>query len=1482
MRKTTLFKRFISLLLAILIITGAFCGTIGTFSTFADDFYVDKSEVFDIFNQNITGTSKSTYSRNQLNNNVTGLPSGKHSYIPYNKGAEMIWNIENLTAFSVNTFNNKSITEQQLVDYYVFEASPDGEEWTKLTTVKDAEYVQNFINSNVSYKLYATDIPEGTNYIRMTSTYSGSSAWLHGIIHAECSYKEKVIKPEITATYKNYYGVYANKLASGGRAVRDVRVRITDVATDIGGKVTVIKDGNEVKADDYFNSDENAYCFTEDGEYSITAENYAGNAQIEFKLNKVTEDFVVTKTVVDDIYNNGTTMAISRTDTADATSKVVMNLTSSSASNITHLIPGDKYFMWPYNHGKSEPMAEAVWYSEIGFGNFTVETLNSKSTAVGDFYEKTYSFYTSEDGQIWNKADFKVGNTLTDGINASGISKELIVEEIPDGTKYVKFLSLITDDTKHNGYLSGIIRASYTTYVLLPEINACFKDSLGSFTNPLTDGATAPSDVKLDITDIEFEVFGSLTVKKDGVEIPFENGSILTEDGEYEVYAMNLKGENKLTFKIDSSLATTRTETYVFSEGVVSSAEEFDRLLAEQPEGAPEGFTKGDNHVLINDTAIIRNYDKAWWGLTEGGTKLTIGSDTTTYYKDGYFYFVNKDENGNKYNGISLKYTKARMSGYPTNAYFTVYTADSFDGEYTLVKPTTVTSEPYTGAPAAQVHNAVYYLGSAGSVVKIKFNPDAPVTELWKGSFLAILELSKLTLPLIEAKSNKETLVNNDVTKSNVKLNLSDEYYWFITKDGKNYEKPADNILREDGYYTVTACNYGGTSTVSFYIAKKIPVVRLVDATGNNLDNGETTDGDVKVIAYNSDKTEILKDGVPYSTENEVLLDLNGKYTIIAENENGYYEASVTVNRPMPTVKAYNLRGKQITDGDTIVTKVTYAVENEDTCVITLDGKEYTPESPEAPLTEEGLYVITVENKAGTASISFTIKYNPPLPELKHPGNVVEHIDYENGSKFGAFNYQYQDTLMDAGKALQTDWTGFTGPVVRSTLTGDASGFITYKCAGFKSFAVYAVYLPAKDMVVSDMYEIHASSNGVDFTKLSYTEEYDISYVTTGYEKYRLVAQDIPDNTKYIKVVINGQNATAAWSRCIPKVEFSYNKEDVGKLDIDDLCFMLQNAAEGSEVQIDLRNTDTVIPKEVFELIQYVDITLTVNLLDENLERKYRLSFNGLEMEEAMDFNIKINSPENDGLKAMKTYDKNAQSVSFAQKGEWTMVVQLTMIINPRDGGKRYALYSYRDGEFELVDRIMAPATGYLIYYVYEGGDYIFTVKTDLLDKPTDDNEDENPSPETPPSENPEDNKPEKDDPIVEEPTDNDEPVDEGEEEIPGQEEPSEDEKSEKPQQSEKPSEEKEEPEEKDDETPEQSEPVIENIITETIKDEQTGTYIMVVNRKKFVPASVETSGLATWVIVLICVGAVSISAGVATTIILLIKRNKKKAIGGK
>lgn len=1411
MKKLNLFKKVVSLLLAVLMITSTVCITM---NTVAADYYIEKIQSFDIFNQNITGTSKNTFSMNPLTTNITGLSSSKYSYIPYNMGAQMVWNIENVSSFSVHTFNSNTITEADLLNYYVLQASSNGTNWTSLTVSKDPSYKVTY-NSFVSYKLSATDIPEDTKYIKLTSNYTGGSAWCYGIIHAEYGNKELLPEPEIKAVYKNLYGAYANPLKSGGKATDDVRIKLNNMGADVGAEVTIKKNGSKVNKDNYYDAVNNAYFFNENGEYHFSAKNYAGTVDFDFTLNKnSTGEFVITKTIVDDIYNTGKSIAISRTNYANETTRIVMDIVKSSSYNITHLLPGNKYLMFPYNSGSNEPGAEAVWYSDIGFGTFTVETLNTTSLAVGDFYERTYSFFTSDDGVTWSKVDFKVGDTLTTGeVIGSAISKEIIIDEIPDGTKYIKFLSLITDDTKNNGLYSGIIRAKYTTYISLPKIDARFESVAGGFINPVSNGATVPSNVKIDFNDVDMDVFGSFSVLKEGKGIPFNSGDVLTENGNYEVVAQNLKGESTLSFTIDSSLASTKTDTYVFSEGVANATEEFERLLAEQPAGAPEDFTKGDRHVIINDTAIVKKYDEAtnaWWGLTSGQTKLSIGSDSKGYNKDGYFYFINKDENGNKYTGITLKHTRARMSSYPTDAYFTVYTADSFDGEYKLVKPISFTTEPVTGAPAVDICNAVYYLGGAGTIVKIKFNPMAPSNSLWQGSMLSILQLSKLSMPLIEANASGKKLVYNDIVQSNVKLNVSDEDYWFITKDGKDYEKPADGVLKEDGYYTVTACNYGGTASVSFYIAKKIPVVQIKDASGNNLDSGEATDNDVKVTVYNSDDIQILKDGVFYSSDSNVKLDLNGKYTIIAENENGIYQTTVTINRPQPTIKAYNLQGKQLADGDSSVSTVTYVAEYQDTCTITINGEKYIHDA-DTPLTREGLYVIEVENKAGKASISFTLKFNPSLPEIEHAGNTVAVINYEKGDPINKFLYKYFEMYHDSTKGIQSTWTGFTGPVIRSTITGDAEGYIIYKCVGFKSFAVYAVYDPVTGMTVSDMYDIYASSNGKDFTKLEYTTEHDISYQTTGYVKYRLNVTSVPENTKYIKVSIKGNNAKAAWSRCIPKVEFSYDKEKVGKLDVEDVLFMLDDIDEGGEVNIDLLNDDIVIPKKVFEKIQDADKSLTVNIISKDLTTEYKLSFNGLEVTEPMDFNIKLTSTNNEALSTMKKYDKNAKSVSFAQGGNWTVKAQLTMLLNSGEGGKKYALYKYSDGQFELIDRMAAPATGLLVYTVSSGGEYIFTQKVDLLDDTTSSEQLGDYSEDT---------------------------------------------------------------------TQDYSQDDIQEEIEEQTQNKSKGTYVMVVNRKKFVPSE-NSESLSVLTIVLICVGALVVIGGATVTTLLIIKK-RKNSIGRK
>lgn len=1389
-----IYKKIISLLIAASVFVSTIV-CITSINASADDVYITKTIRYDCSADGISGSiSGNKYYRYDYNNTWV-IESGIYGFIPLSYLADTacyeIWEQENITSFSIYTMNSKTISDSEIAEWYVFSGSKDGVTWYDLSFSKDSDYqvILGTGKAFASYKLSVSDIPDGTNYIKLSAIFKNSAAWDHGFLSVELQYKELLQSPEITAEYKNYYGVYANRLTDGGRATRDARLFISNMGTDTGEELTILRNGSEIAAAELYSAEDNVYIFDEDGKYNVSAKNYAGNSSISFEVKKSAEESVVTKTTVDDIYNTGKTIAVELTDTVDATSKVCMSIAKSPG---THVIPTDKYYMFPYNHGKDEPIAHAVWYSDIGFGSFSVDTLNTKGISES-IIKNRYSFWYSTDGTGWTEAEFSVGESSKEFTGSDFVSYKLTVEKIPDGVKYIKYLSLITDATKNVGWQSGIIRASYTTYVLSPVIKANFIDALGTYVNPVGNGSTVPSAVKVEYVDVDAENGGDTSIRKNGEEIMLPADGILTEDGEYEITAVNVKGSATLSFKIDNSLAYAKSETYCFSEGVESAQEEYNRLISITPAGASKDFTKGDGHIIVNDTAIEKNYDKAWWGLTEGGTKITIGSDKKGYEKDGYFYFVNTGSDGQKYTGISITYTVAVQSVYPRDAYLSVYSADKYDGTYRLIEPSSITMEPYTGAPAAAVFHATYYLGGESSVVKIDFHPEASAASLWMGSFLSILDITKLSLPLVTAVSDGKVLVNNSVTQKDVELKVTDDLYYFVTKDGKNIELPSDNKLTEDGYYTVTACNYSGTSTVGFYIAKKIPVIQLIDSSGNYLNDEQVVTDDVKAVFYNSDKSETIKDGVLYSTESEFTVDLNGNYRFFAENDLGEYEISLLLNRPLPTVKVYNFRKSGVKDKSTIDTQATYSIETADSYTITLNGKVYKPQN-EFELTEEGTYIIAAVNKAGETTLEFSIKYNPPLDKIAHAGDTVVNLDYSKLSVANWFDnsvYKFDNMILDKNAALQSDWTGFKGGVLHAISKETEESFITYKSVGFKSFHLYAAILPKKDMSAEDMFSLYASTNGSDFKELEYTLEQDISYITTGYKKYRFVAQNIPSGAKYIKVVINQKGAEAAWSRCIMQVEYSYDKANMGVLDVDDTVFMLNDVYDGDTVEIDLYNSkNDIIPKRVFEAFRDSDKTLKVNLMNSAGETEFTLSFNGLNITEPMNFSVGVSLGQSTGSKILKSMDNGAAAIVFKQQGEWTMGVTLGIHIGGSNAGKSYSLYAYKDGEFSLAGNVKVDSKGFASFDLFENSDYILSSANNLINT--------------------------------------------------------------------------------DEDVPEIGE------IPKAEEEEENGIYVMVINRKKFVPNTVKTN-YTLWIIV----GAVAIAIIAVVAIVIIIKKKKHNNLKG-
>ncbi len=1274
--------------------------------------YTEDIKVFDIFNEKDSGAVENTYYYNPIQNALTGVGTATiHSYFPNDADDYMLWNGENIASFTLDVVTTYS-DDEKFNDYYVLHISEDGENWTKVGFTK--EKLADYLYGHMTYRLTVKAIPDNTNYVRLTCGKNENTYNKGTVVGASYSTYREILAPEISVLYSNLIGAYSNPITNGGTAPRKVMVKISDAASNVGGDVKITKNGTEVNIAELYVAEDDAYYISEDGEYKIVASNIAkekvGVSEFSFTLKDdgSSKYKYVERPVYFDIFNEKTHGA---TENTYAYNPIQNALTGIGSLPVIH-----SYF--PNDEGDC-----MVWKS-ANIATFSLDVVGTYTEE--EKFQQYFVLHTSADGEKWTKVSFTRELVRDDFMNKFA-SYRLTVTAIPDNTNYVR---LTYAGTKYSYDLGTVVGAGYSVFEKLgaPVIDAKYKYAFGEYINPIGNNMTVPGAVKLDIIDVADYIAGSsFSVKKDNIDITVKNGDILTEDGKYEVTAQNELGITNLTFTIKKADVIPVSDSYNFTTGQQAAKEDYDRLLSLAPAGAPEGFTKGDGAVIINDTLVTNQnnpngaYKKEiWesdWGVPNEGTNLTVGSDSKGYKKDGYFYFVNQDEKGNKYSALSINYSVAN-SGSPADAYLSIYTADTYNGTYKLVKPTAVSV--VRKANRVTVYNAVYYLGSEGSVVKVEYHPNAPLSSLWQGAFLAIQELTKLSFPDLSATADGKKLYYNDVAKSDVTVSVKGENYWFVTKYGKEIPKPANNKLTEDGYYTVYAANASGTSSASFYIAKKMPVAQLIDTFGNNMSPGDVTNDDVRVISHNAQTVEILRDGMLYSTAKDVVIELNGSYTVIVKNEHGGFETNFIINRPVPVITAYDFRSKKINDGDLVDTIVSYSILNTKNYTITLDGNKYVP-TEEGTLTAEGKYVITATNAAGVSTLSFTVKFNPPLPPIKHPGNTVKVLNYMEGGRttFPIDRYKYDNMEVDSGKALQSTWTGFTGPVLRSS-SKDMTGTMIYKSVGFESFALYVGFLPTKDMGVLDMYTLYASENGREFTKLDCTAEHDLSYVTIsgGYQKYRLVPKNLIKGAKYIKLEINNKNATAAFSRCVMGIEYSYDSAKVGKLDVDDTLFMLEDVEDGGQVAISLYNGNTVIPKRVFEFFRDSDKTLAVSLMNAQGDTDYVLSFNGMNIVEPMDFKVKVNEVKDSaGLKLVKSKDSKAKAFSFAQDGEWTMAVDFTVIMEKDAIGKKYALYKCVNGVLELVDRQLVPTNRKLTFQLFGNGDYVLSIVTDLVDE---------------------------------------------------------------------------------------------------------------------------------------------------------------------
>ncbi|MBQ5798501.1 MAG: hypothetical protein IIW16_01635, partial [Clostridia bacterium] len=245
---------------------------------------------YNYFEQKAHGATTVTgYSNMSLNVSIAG--ANKASLYPNLHGGYVIWNVANLSGFAVETISTDESFD--FANTYIFTASADGDNWTSVP-YDIAETVPQYSSSHPSCLLTLKNIPDGTNYIRLTNNYQGG-IWEAGFIKVHT--QTKVLAPEVSAIYKNLGGIYANMVEDGGVAKRATMLKITEMA--LGGTVKITKNGEDANLEDYYDQSEDVYLFNEDGEYKVTAENVVGKSELSFtvKLNKnepvYTEDIKV-------------------------------------------------------------------------------------------------------------------------------------------------------------------------------------------------------------------------------------------------------------------------------------------------------------------------------------------------------------------------------------------------------------------------------------------------------------------------------------------------------------------------------------------------------------------------------------------------------------------------------------------------------------------------------------------------------------------------------------------------------------------------------------------------------------------------------------------------------------------------------------------------------------------------------------------------------------------------------------------------------------------------------------------------------------------------------------------------------------------------------------------------------------------------------------------------------------------------------------
>ncbi len=705
----------------------------------------------------------------------------------------------------------------------------------------------------------------------------------------------------------------STKISNKGLTNKSVTVTVSD--TNLSAK-SVKKDNAAITwpADN---------TFTDDGVYTISASDSAGNAVSQtFTIDKtmpVITAMLGSKKLTNDVYVNG---------------NVVVTVTDARLSGKTVTKNGSA-MSWPSNNTFTEAATYVITASDTA-----KNTLTFKFTI-----DKTLPAISAKSGgkAIKSGATTKTDVVLT--VTEANVSAQTVTR---NGAAFA--WPAKNTFTTEGAYIAKVSDRSGNSVTFAFNIDKPPVLSVKTTTSGKTiaNKGLTNEGVSLSLTE---SFIKTRTIKKSGKSIAWPTDGKLTADG---VYAISVKD------KIGNSLSFTFTIDRTAPAVAVKTKAK--KVLA-------NGGATNEAEV----TATITDASKFTKSVTKDGVSLKFPSKFTA---EGTYIITATDTAGNKATFkfvidrvapvISAKTAKGAVSNNATvNQDVVIAVTDRAAVTKTLTQNGKAIAWPSNNKVTADGKYVVTAKDSMGyAAAAFTFTIDK-------------------TAPVITAKdSSNAGVANKGVTNKDVTVTVTGQSGAVTaTKNGSAFAYPTGGLFSAEGTYVVSASDaVSNKSALTFTIDKTAPVITAKDGANATVADGGSSETDVTVtVSGNAAAPTVSKDGADFAYPAGGVFTQEGVYVITASDAVGNSKTlTFTIDRA-PVISALDGGANAVADNGISSTSVTVAVSGASSePTATKDDGEYTY-PVDGVFTEDGVYVVTATDGGKTTTFTFTIDATLPV-----------------------------------------------------------------------------------------------------------------------------------------------------------------------------------------------------------------------------------------------------------------------------------------------------------------------------------------------------------------------------------------------------------------------------------------------------------------------------------------------------------------------